>query len=93
MIGLLAALTFVGYPYPPTPPTESTEPPEVESGECVLVGANFTTDEPTLIIRCGISDEVDRLFEFPLTEADLFVLDQLLDLVEDVGDDDEVTVH
>lgn len=91
MMWLLALAAALPYPTPPT----TTEPSDVPAGECVVAGINIPTADqtPTLIVRCGISSDVDRLFELPLSEADMWLFAQLLESVDDSDTGDEITVH
>lgn len=95
-VGLAAsALTASAQVYP-TPPTTS-EPAPVPAGECELVGTSIPGPdgvlEPTLIVRCAISDTTTRLFEMPLSDTDVWVLSRLLEVVGDSIPDSSVTVH
>jgi hypothetical protein len=84
-------------PYP-SPPSTSTPEGDVPSGECRMLGlgASAPVDDPgedytlTVFIECGISDSVTRLFEFPLSDDHLWLLEEF---IPDTAPDDGVTVH
>ncbi len=87
MIGLLIGLA-VAYPYPPAPPTTTT-PADVPAGECVIDGIS---PAPALFVRCGISSDVDRIFELPLTEDNELLLRWIVDELLD-ADEGKFEVH
>jgi hypothetical protein len=90
----LAALALVAVPYPPP---DDTVPPLIEPGTCVLEAVDLppapeTVEVANLIIRCQLSDDVDRLFTFPIAADDKATVLSIAEVLERLGpleDDDE----
>jgi len=85
----------------PTPPP-STELGAIPNGTCVLEGHDLppavSVPEPVevveLVLRCQLSDDVDRLFTFPVANDDPTTVLMLAEVLERLGpleDEDEFT--
>jgi hypothetical protein len=94
-LAVSAVTAEAGYT-PPAPPDDDP-PPLIEPGTCVLEGTDLppgpeAVDVANIVLRCQLSDDVDRLFTFPVAvddEATVLTLAEVLERLGPLEDDDE----
>jgi hypothetical protein len=85
-VGISAVTAEAGTPYPPP----EDPPPLIEPGTCVLEGHDLppgpeAVDVVNVVLRCQLSDDVDRLFTFAVAADDKATVATLAEVLERLG--------